>query len=374
MSFVGKLDQFPLTDLLQILASTGKSGKMSLTRRDGQGVIVLRRGKIIYAASSSARETLGNLMLCQGLIDEGQLKEALELQYQAQEEKLLGTILIEIGAVTREQLEEVLKQQVGKVVSEIMEWPSGYFRFDLTEIVDRGEIGVDAEDFLLSEGLGADEVLLDITSRLETLEEERRREKAEATTTQADRQPPAAAPDEFTGGHLESLKSVMNEIRSPEFTGEVTLQILDFARRIVQRGVLFYIRRGDFCGMGEFGIQVPGRGPEQAVRGIRIPVDRTSILAEAAERKATFRGAPADTEWNRYLLKQLGGGTPREAVVLPLLVNGEVLLVLYGDNLPEDGSIGDLTGLELLLLQAGLAMEKNLLQKRIEQFRQLRSH
>ena len=57
---------------------------------------------------------------------------------------------------------------------------------------------------------------------------------------------------------------------------------------------------------------------------------------------------------------------------MPLTVNEKVLLVLYADNLSEDAGAGWLEELELLMIQAGLAMEKDLLFKRIEHYENLR--
>jgi hypothetical protein len=39
--------------------------------------------------------------------------------------------------------------------------------------------------------------------------------------------------------------------------------------------------------------------------------------------------------------------------------------ILYGDNLPEKRPIGDTEALEIFLSQAGLAMEKALLERRL---------
>ncbi len=61
MQLKGKLEKYDFSDILQMLSSSGRTGKLALTQRAGQGVIVLRRGRIIYAASSSVRETLGNM-------------------------------------------------------------------------------------------------------------------------------------------------------------------------------------------------------------------------------------------------------------------------------------------------------------------------
>jgi len=42
-----------------------------------------------------------------------------------------------------------------------------------------------------------------------------------------------------------------------------------------------------------------------------------------------------------------------------------VVAVLYGDNLPDEKPIGDTEALEIFLSQAGLAMEKALLERRM---------
>jgi hypothetical protein len=49
----------------------------------------------------------------------------------------------------------------------------------------------------------------------------------------------------------------------------------------------------------------------------------------------------------------------------PLISEGRVVAVLYGDNLPDEKSIGDTESLEIFLSQAGLAMEKALLERRM---------
>ncbi len=64
------------------------------------------------------------------------------------------------------------------------------------------------------------------------------------------------------------------------------------------------------------------------------------------------------------MLRSLGGGWPEEIVVAPLIAGGRVLLVFYGDNLPGQEALGALEELELVLLEAGLAMERSALAKR----------
>ncbi len=361
MSFVGKLDLFKLPDLLQIISGNRKTGRLILTRRDSQGVIVFRSGNIIYAASSAARETLGSLLLCRQLIDEEQLARALEIQHQATDEQRLGTILVRTNLLSEEALREVITRQIEGVITEFMQWESGFFKFDLLRLPERGEIEVDAEDFVHREGLSTQRVLLDIAAELD-------RTAVYPVPVQAAETGTGPAPEASDDGRsgLHSLKSIMSLIRSPEFTGEVTGQILRFARESLPRGALFVVRRQSFRAMSVFGVSGGSPSGTAAAKRLRLPFDQPSVVAEAADRQECYRGLLEHNEANRALLAALGDEMPTEVVAIPLVVNDLVLLVLYGDNGATGEPFGEIDQLELLMLQAGLAMERHLLRKRLE--------
>ena len=353
MSFVGRLDQFQLADLLQIVAANQKSGKLNLTRSDAEGIIVFRDGQIVYASGSAARETLGHLLLCAELISHEQLLAALEKQHSEENEKRLGSVLIEDGLITSADLENVLRQQLERVLTDFLQWNQGYFKFDAFELIDHGEIGIDAADFLLTQGVSPSEVLDELQEKLD----EEREVDAETLDSRSGTQ------------RLVGLRALMQEIRSPQFTGEVTSTLIEFGKNVFARGVLFIVSQGNFVSMGHFGF-ADGDGPPRG--SIKMPRNQPSILSSSAESGTTERGKMGRIEWNLYLVSHLGGIQPTESAALPLQVNGETMMVLYGDNAGSERPIGKLDDFELLLLQAGLAMEKNLLEKRLEQFEKLR--
>ena len=97
-----------------------------------------------------------------------------------------------------------------------------------------------------------------------------------------------------------------------------------------------------------------------------------SILADSIVRKEPYVGSLEPTLWNQSMVSAIGGPAPGDSVAVPLIVNDKVLLVLYADHLAEGIGPGWLEELELLMLQAGLAMEKDLLTKRIEHYENLR--
>jgi hypothetical protein len=73
-----------------------------------------------------------------------------------------------------------------------------------------------------------------------------------------------------------------------------------------------------------------------------------------------------DSQWCNYLKEHLGGN-PTEAFMGPIVSEGKVVAVLYGDNGYDPRPIGDTDSLEIFLSQAGIAMEKALLQRRLKE-------
>jgi len=365
MSFVGRLEDLALAEILQMLAVSGKTGKLVLTRRDGEGLLVFKDGKIIYAASNSAREAFGNILVCRHLVDEDTLMEALKRQHRSREEKRLGAILIEMGAMSGAQLEEILRGQTEKVVHELLDWRGGFFKFDALEIPERGEVAVDARDLLMEGGLTAEQLAYSASQRAA-------QKDAEAVEFEFGSEAPAdvaparaVIPDDGRAPTLATLKSLMAELRSPTFTGELTSRLLNFAVTLVRRAVFFSLGRDGIRGMGQVGVEVDGRSGDDSVRSIRIPLDEPSVLADVVERRETYHGQMGYGHWDDQLIQHLGGEAPFEVVVVPMLVNNQVVGLLYGDNPVADGPIGSVDGLELLMLEAGLAMEKTALEIRL---------
>ena len=353
MGFTGRLDRFPLPDVLQILSSTGKTGTLTLTLRFDQGLLVLRRGKIIYAASTSSRQTLGSVLVARGLISESQLARALEELLDSSREARLGTILIERGLLDPTVLSDVIADQVRSVLAEFIEWKGAYFRFEAMQIPDHGEVEVDAKDFLLEHGLAAEEVLFDLLARAEEPEADR----------------PVEAPPS-SEGPVASLWSIMSGIQPPEFTGELTLKILEQSRQVMQRGVLFGVTHDGFRRMSHFGIH--GIRPEEVLRSTRLTHLGDSILARVLQSQAPFRGPIGEGNEDRALLEGLGGGRPGEAVAIPMVVGGRVVAIVYGDGGPEGEALGSTELLEIQLAEISLRIERSALEKRLRHIDQLR--
>ena len=352
MSLFGRLEDLSLPQVLQLLSANRLTGKLSVTRQDARGTVVLRDGKVIFATTNTSRETVGSLLLLERKVSVSRLTEALEIQGSSPVEKRLGTILVEMGALDAETLRQVVSEQFRRVLSELFRWRSGYLRFQHLAVEERGEVAIDAEDFLYEDGIATDRLVLSVLTEADG--------RAQAVGTALDRllaDAPVGPPTRRT-----SLKQIMSELRSPAFPGEVGLQILRFADGFFRRGALFLVSDRLVTGIGHFGCDHLG---DRGVRKVRVPADQPSVFLEVIETREPFRGPLEETFWNTYLAGKLGGRLPRHVALLPLVVDDRVELLLYGDSEPGGDPLPDLEPLEMLLIEAGLALEKASLSARL---------
>ncbi len=165
------------------------------------------------------------------------------------------------------------------------------------------------------------------------------------------------------GLHL--LRGMLQELSNPSLGGGIILLILRFASELMNRAIIFLVKETEIVGLGQFGIELQDESPDIKVRNMRIPLHEQSVFSQALADMSPGSFQPPEDRWMNYLFEQLGGDRPAEVFIGPLMSEGRVVAVLYGDNLPEQKPIGDTEALEIFLSQAGLAMEKALLERRM---------
>jgi hypothetical protein len=213
-------------------------------------------------------------------------------------------------------------------------------------------------DAILAYGESAEEGDAPASEELYNIGAELLREMGESITS-ADPQTPQQSP----GLHL--LRGMLQELNNPSLGGGIILLILRFASELMNRAVILLVKDEEIVGLGQFGIELEGESADVRVRNTRLLKAEEHVFTEALQSFSPYRREPRETEWNNYLFGQLGGKRPSEVFVGPLISEGRVVAVLYGDNLPENNPIGDTESLEIFLSQAGLAMEKALLERRM---------
>jgi hypothetical protein len=388
MSLVGRLEDLALPDIFQIISLSKKTGTLVVRSRKGTGMVVFKDGQVIQAASDGIRDSLGNILVSQGMLDEAALSRAVALQ-KRQADTPLGMILVEMGAVAAQTLETVVRKQIEEIIYDLLAWEEGFFNFELGEIAPKDKIEIDTQEFLLKSGISAEYLLIEGTRILdERRNDEKKSGAAAPRPVPPPQKPPAVAPrarlepakqdfrsrieKEEPRREIATLKSMFDELRFPTATAEVTLLILRYASEVVNRAILFMVKKDEVRGLGQFGIELRGKSPDQVVRNIRVPLNKPSVFLTAIETRRSYLGRLEPNECNTYLATELGGAVPDTVLAIPLIVDGKVALIVYGDNLPEDKPLRGTDVLEIFMNQAGMALEKALLEKRLAELQKER--
>jgi hypothetical protein len=127
-----------------------------------------------------------------------------------------------------------------------------------------------------------------------------------------------------------------------------------------------------FVGLGGFSVDEPSDQFVGRVRTIQIPVEIDSVFSRVCHFRSMIRAPLKDCDGNRRLCEGLGGSWPTaETVAAPLISGDRVAAILFGDN-PSGKALGHTDSLEIFLQQAGLAMDRALLERKLEDSRKQR--
>lgn len=337
MALVGKLEDIPPAEILIFLSDSGKTGKLNFTTGTQEGMIVFRDGKIIYAASSSIRETFGSIALTLQILNHEQLDYALLLQHRSREDKRLGEILVESGAMTEIDVQKILEHQVGQVVHEIFEWRTGYFKFRNLEIKEFGDVEVDARDFVAGAPLDTRSVALDAARVLD----------------EASLAPKVTASDGEEAAEQTTMAQIRDDVPAPALTAETVKEIFDVAETVFSRGVVLAVHENGTRGLAHFGLVETVVPPSQRVRELRLPADENSVISHVVRDRRIFRGEPDHVAGNSKFVQMLGLEWPEDGVAIPMMIGERVALVFWGDNQPRGLPAGSTAALEETLASVG---------------------
>jgi hypothetical protein len=416
MSLVGNLEDLGLGDILQIVSLSRKSGELILRSPNREGKIVFKNGQVNRAVSTDFRENIGDLLVRRGIVDIDVIKQAAELQRTLCPDQRLGTILTEKHGVSKETIDTLVKEQIEKIVYSFFAWNEGTFVFDLGDTDEVAATSFDPLQFMLEQGINPQWLAME-GSRI--LDERRHRGEslevvgeepipdvasifasAAATSPFEEVQPHGSCVDsraslsgvaagtfnlgvelrlEFgednpepirdkgqktPGLHL--LRGMLQELTNPALGGGIILLVLRFASELMNRAVIFLVKEDEIVGLGQFGMEAAaGISADERVRRMRVPRNAGSVFEQVFQPGSPLKTVIGTGQWDRYLVEELGSGDASEIFLGPIISEGKVVAILYGDNVPKKRAIGDTESLEIFLSQAGLAMEKALLERRL---------
>jgi tetratricopeptide (TPR) repeat protein len=159
MAIKGSLREASLPDVLQLLAMGQKTGCLSVTDRSSFGYIYFDRGRISYASIVNRRDRLGDMLVKARIIEPEQLERAIQAQANEQRDKRLGEILVQQGAISRDDLHHYVRVQIEEAVYFLFTWTQGTFSFEADVRPEENEVlvTINPESLLLEGARRVDE-------------------------------------------------------------------------------------------------------------------------------------------------------------------------------------------------------------------------
>lgn len=159
MAIEGPLRELALSDVFQLLDLSRKTGLLTVTSDPGgrRAAVRFERGAIVGAELAGSAGRIDRLLLRAGKVTEAQVAEAVQRQ-RAAPGRRIGSILVEMGAVSEADLKRQLRFQIEETVFELVQWKDGYFRFEESPVAaDAVPVRVPTESLLMEAARRIDE-------------------------------------------------------------------------------------------------------------------------------------------------------------------------------------------------------------------------
>lgn len=137
--FQGRLEEFGLVDLIQTLGLDSQMGALHL-RSQGErfGVVYFDHGRLVGAQEQDRDAlTLGNVLQQLQMANQQQMDHVYQMQVRDVLGKRIGERLIDLGIISKQQLERALRTQTLWTVRELALWKGGEYAFHAGEHMPR---------------------------------------------------------------------------------------------------------------------------------------------------------------------------------------------------------------------------------------------
>jgi hypothetical protein len=155
----GKISQFSVFMVLQLLASYHKSGLLEIEDNEERAIIYLKEGCVEAVSVPRSDHLLGAKLVTAGHLTQTDLRKIiLATALKGGKREFLGLTLMKSGKVKSEAIAQVLEEQAYENTLELSNWVEGTFKF----VVPR-----QAVEFPFSPHINVQHLLLETSRRLD---------------------------------------------------------------------------------------------------------------------------------------------------------------------------------------------------------------
>lgn len=155
MSLLGRLEDLSLTDIIQIVFLSRRTGILEIIDDRGRHTVVFRQGVIVNAASPDMPDLVA-FLLSQNLITQDSVKTLRQMEESGIP---YGTAALELNLLQKQDLADAIKLRISSVVAPLLQSKEGEFNFILSEQMSALDVEYEPDQIFKEGGLPPQKIL-----------------------------------------------------------------------------------------------------------------------------------------------------------------------------------------------------------------------
>jgi CheY-like chemotaxis protein len=155
MSLLGRLEDLSLTDIVQIVFLSRRTGMLEIIDESGRHTVLFRNGMIVNAASPAHPQLLSYLAAT-GHIPPG---AGAALSMSEASGIAVGSAILDMNLMSRDALSAAIQQRIQSVIGPLLESREGDFNFILSDSLDSTDIEYAPEELTKEGGFSPQKLL-----------------------------------------------------------------------------------------------------------------------------------------------------------------------------------------------------------------------
>ncbi|MGZ5442109.1 MAG: response regulator [Thermoanaerobaculia bacterium] len=155
MSLLGRLEDLSLTDIIQIVYLSRRTGVLEIINESGRHTVLFRQGLVVNAASPEQPDLVA-------VLETGQLLTPAQAKLVRQMEDRgisAGMAILEMNILSTDDLANAVRQRILSVVTPLLESKEGEFNFILSETMGTADLEHDPDQLFREGGFPPNKIL-----------------------------------------------------------------------------------------------------------------------------------------------------------------------------------------------------------------------
>jgi len=155
MSLLGRLEDLSLTDIIQIVYLSRRTGVLEIVNEHGRHTVLFRQGLVVNASSPEQPDLVSYLEATQ-LVNATQAKMVRQMEENGIS---AGVAILEMNILSKEDLGNAVRQRVLDVVTPLLESKEGEFNFILSDAMGVVDLEHDPDQLFKEGGFPPNKIL-----------------------------------------------------------------------------------------------------------------------------------------------------------------------------------------------------------------------